>query len=48
MTTCDRCGDQSNSAPNLMCGRVDSEGDAPCTGTYRAPTTEGARPCVQW
>jgi hypothetical protein len=32
-TKCDKCGDESNSAPGLMCGRV--EGGAPCDGTYR-------------
>ncbi len=35
---CDRCGDESNSAPDLLCGRVDDDGDLPCAGTYR--TTE--------
>jgi hypothetical protein len=32
---CDRCGDVSNSAPGLQCGRVDAEGAEPCRGTYR-------------
>jgi hypothetical protein len=39
ITRCDQCGDVSNSDPNLTCGRVDSEGQAPCAGTYRAVRT---------
>lgn len=40
MTKCDRCGDESNSDPDLMCGRVEYDEDErpvtePCTGTYR-------------
>lgn len=35
-TRCDRCGDVSNSAPELQCGRIDAPGAKPCTGTYRA------------
>jgi hypothetical protein len=34
-TTCDRCGDVSNSAPGLRCGRVDDDDEQPCAGTYR-------------
>lgn len=41
-TKCDKCGDESNSAPNLTCGRslgLDAHGEetcAPyCDGTYR-------------
>jgi hypothetical protein len=43
---CDTCGDCSNSAPGLRCGRLlgppghdDDHPDAvPCTGTYQLPT----------
>lgn len=38
MTKCDVCGDEANSAPGLMCGRVeeeDEDSEKPCTGTYR-------------
>jgi hypothetical protein len=36
---CDKCGDESNSAPGLRCGRVECDADTgeryePCTGTY--------------
>ena len=32
---CNRCGDESNSARGLPCGRVDKPGSKPCLGTYR-------------
>lgn len=33
---CDKCGDVSNSEPDLKCGRVEPESwDGPCVGTYR-------------
>lgn len=37
MTKCDVCGDESNSAPGLMCGRVEEDDptETPCAGTYR-------------
>lgn len=42
MTVCDVCGDMSNSAPGLPCGRVDFNVDdddlpigPPCAGIYR-------------
>jgi hypothetical protein len=31
---CDLCGDESNSAPNLLCGRLFDNGNT-CPGTYR-------------
>lgn len=40
-TRCDKCGDESNSAPGLPCGRVEEDLHTmepltePCTGTYR-------------
>jgi hypothetical protein len=40
---CDLCGDESNSPPDLMCGRVEYDDQAepitsPCKGTYRDRT----------
>lgn len=37
MTKCDVCGDEANSAPGLMCGRVEEDDptETPCAGTYR-------------
>lgn len=44
---CDKCGDESNSAPGLICGRVEIDEDTgtpitePCTGTYhQVPTVK--------
>jgi len=34
LTVCDLCGDESNSAPNLPCGRVEGS-NPPCPGVYR-------------
>lgn len=33
---CDTCADKSDSAPGLICGRVDNDGLAPCQGVYRS------------
>lgn len=40
-TKCDTCGDESNSAPGLQCGRIEYDEDSgepttdPCVGIYR-------------
>lgn len=37
---CDKCGDVSNSRPNLKCGRVEeSAWVGPCDGVYRSMLT---------
>lgn len=44
-TVCSRCGDWSDSAPNLLCGRIDNPGDQPSPGTYHtAPDEAATRP----
>lgn len=37
LTECTACGDRSNSAPGLACGRKDTPEAEPCQGTYQRP-----------
>ena len=53
-TVCNKCGDVSNSAPGLVCGRIeeDEDGDgggSACAGVYETPAdkTDDAQACCK-
>ncbi len=43
-TICDTCGDESNSAPGLKCGRMERHALSPCPGVYRINRREDVPP----